>query len=158
MKKQILFALILLVTMPCMAQEPPTRHHHGNRGHGTSIATRPRPHQGNHYWHHNEGHHSKPPMSMGMNPQDYEYAYQMIAEESFDSSRLKLAKQIVTSNPMSVYQIMGICKLFSFESNKLDFAKYAYRHCTDKNRYFMLNEVFNFESSKRELRDYIMGL
>ena len=92
-----------------------------------------------------------------MNPKDYEYAYQMIAEESFDSSRLKLAKQIIASNPMSAHQIMGICKLFSFESNKLDFAKYAYRNCTDKNRYFMLNEVFNFESSKRELRDYIMG-
>lgn len=95
---------------------------------------------------------------MGMNTQDYEYAYRMIADESFDSSRLKLAKQIIKTNPMSVYQIMGICKLFSFESNKLDFAKYAYRHCTDRNRYFMLNEVFNFESSKRELRDYTMGL
>lgn len=81
----------------------------------------------------------------------------MLADESFDSSRLKLAKQIIMSNPMSVKQIMGICKLFSFESNKLDFAKFAYRHCTDKNRYFMLNEVFSFESSKRELRDYIIG-
>lgn len=95
---------------------------------------------------------------MGMNPQDYEYAYKMLAEESFDSSRLKLARQIVSTNPMSVNQIIDILKLFSFESNKLDFAKFAYRHCTDKNRYFMVNEVFNFESSKRELRDYIMGL
>ena len=99
-----------------------------------------------------------PHMSMGMNPQDYEYAYKMIADESFDSSRLELAKQIVSTNPMSVNQITGICKLFSFESNKLDFAKFAYRHCTDRNRYFMVNEVFNFESSKRELRDYMMGL
>ena len=81
----------------------------------------------------------------------------MLADESFDSSRLKLAKQIIMSNPMSVNQIMDICKLFSFESNKLDFAKFAYRHCTDKNRYFMLNDVFSFESSKRELRDYIIG-
>lgn len=94
---------------------------------------------------------------MGMNPQDYEYAYQMIADESFDSSRLKLAKQIASTNPMSTNQIIGICKLFSFESNRLDFAKSAYRHCTDKNRYFMVNEVFNFKSSKQELRDYIMG-
>ena len=94
---------------------------------------------------------------IGMNPQDYEYAYRMLADESFDSSRLKLAKQIIMSNPMSVNQIMDICKLFSFESNKLDFAKFAYRHCTDKNRYFMLNDVFSFESSKRELRDYIIG-
>ena len=98
-----------------------------------------------------------PHMTMGMNPQDYEYAYKMIADESFDSSKLELAKQIISINPMSVDQIIGICRLFSFESNKLDFSKCAYRHCTDKNRYFMVNEVFTFESSKRELRDYIMG-
>lgn len=95
---------------------------------------------------------------MGMNPQDYEQAYRMIAEESFDSSKLELAKMVVSTNPMTVNQILGICKLFSFESNKLQFAKCAYRHCTDKNRYFLINEVFNFESSKRELRDYITRL
>lgn len=156
MKKQLLFTLILLTAMACMAQEPPTRHHRGNRSHGTTITARPHHGHGNYHWHHNNGHHTMAPM--GMNTQDYEYAYRMIADESFDSSRLKLAKQIIKTNPMSVNQIMGICKLFSFESNKLDFAKYAYRHCTDRNRYFMLDEVFNFKSSKRELRDYTTGL
>jgi hypothetical protein len=156
MKKQLLLALILTAAMSCMAQKPYVRPHHGHGGHETTATHH---HGYNHpYWHHSEAPYYIPPMSMGMNPQDYEYAYKMLAEESFDSSRLKLARQIVSTNPMSVNQIIGICKLFSFESNKLDFAKFAYRHCTDKNRYFMVNEVFNFESSKRELRDYIMGL
>lgn len=92
----------------------------------------------------------------GMNPPDYDAAYQMISKESFDSSKLNLAKQVVSSNPMSSNQILGICKLFSFESNKLEFAKYAYPFCTDKNKYFLLNEAFSYESSKRELNDFIM--
>jgi hypothetical protein len=155
MKKQLLLALILTAAMSCMAQVPPVRPHYGHNGHATTT-----PHYGHNqpYWHHHDDPHYMPHMSMGMNPQDYEYAYKMITDESFDSSRLELAKQIVSTNPMSVNQITGICKLFSFESNKLDFAKFAYRHCTDRNRYFMVNEVFNFESSKRELRDYMMGL
>ena len=99
-----------------------------------------------------------PPMSFGMNPQDYEDAYQVISKESFDSSKLTLAKQIVSSNPMTASQILGICKLFSFESNKLEFAKFAYAFCVEPNKYFLLNDAFSYDSSKRELDEFIRGL
>ena len=99
-----------------------------------------------------------PPMFNGMPPQDFEEAYQLIKKESFDSSRLTLAKQVVTSNPMNTNQILDICKLFDFESNKLEFAKFAYLRCTDKNKYYLLNEAFSFDSSKRELDEYIQGI
>ena len=102
-----------------------------------------------------------PPMpqgpSHGMYPHDYEDACQLITNESFDSSKLTLAKQVVSSNPMSANQILGICKLFSFESNKLEFAKYAYGFCVDRNRYYLVNEAFSYDSSKRELNEYIQG-
>lgn len=90
-----------------------------------------------------------------MNPQDYDAAYQQITRESFDSSKLSLAEQVVSSNLMTASQILGICKLFSFESNKLAFAKYAYEYCVDRNKYFLLNEAFTYESSKRELNEFI---
>lgn len=96
-----------------------------------------------------------PHVPYAMNPEDYQAAYNMISDESFDSSKLDLAKQVITLNPMSSNQILGICKLFSFESNKLEFAKYAYEFCVDRNMYFMLNEAFTYESSKRELSEYI---
>lgn len=99
-----------------------------------------------------------PPMPYGMNTQDYEEAYQLISKESFDSSKLNLAKQIIESNPMTASQILGICKLFSFESNKLEFAKFAYTYCIDKNKYYLLNEAFSYDSSKRELDEYIRNL
>lgn len=98
-----------------------------------------------------------PPMQFGMSPQDFDYAFQLISKESFDSSKLNVAKQVASSNPMNANQILEICKLFSFESNKLDFAKYAYYSCVDKNRYFLLNEAFSYESSKRELDEFIKG-
>ena len=98
-----------------------------------------------------------PPGVFGMSPQDYDGAYQLISKESFDSSKLALAKQVVSANPMTASQILGICKLFSFESNKLEFAKYAYEFCVDRNKYFLLNEAFTYESSKRELNEYLQG-
>ena len=101
-----------------------------------------------------------PPMPLpphAMNARDYEEAYRLINDESFDSSKLSLAEQVVSMNPMSASQILGICKLFSFESNKLEFAKYAYEFCVDRNKYFLLNEAFTYESSKRELSEFIKG-
>lgn len=99
-----------------------------------------------------------PPMQFGMTPQDYEDAYQVISNELFDSSKLIVAKQVISANPMTASQILGICKLFSFESNKLEFAKFAYANCVDQNKYYLLNEAFSYESSKRELNNYINGL
>ena len=99
-----------------------------------------------------------PPTPYGMNPLDYEEAYQLISKESFDSSKLTVAKQVVSANPMTADQILDICKLFTFESNKLDFAKFAYTYCVDQNKYYLLNEAFSYESSKRELNNYINGL
>ena len=99
-----------------------------------------------------------PPTLYGMTPQDYEEACQLISDESFDSSKLTVAEQVVSSNPMTASQILGICKLFSFESNKLSFAKFAYTYCVDKNKYYLLNEAFSYESSKRELNEFIKEL
>ena len=76
-------------------------------------------------------------------------------KESFDNTRLTVAKQIVAVNPMCAEQIVQICGKFSFESNKLEMAKYAYAFCTDKNRYYLLNSVFTYDSSKRELNEFI---
>lgn len=99
-----------------------------------------------------------PPMPQGMNPEDYNEVVRMISNESFDDTKLTVAKQIISNNPMTASQIVNICKLFSFESNKLEFAKFAYPYCTEKNKYYLLNEVLTYDSSKRELNEYIQGL
>lgn len=88
------------------------------------------------------------PEPMGMSPKDFDEAYTMIQHESFDDTRLAIAKQVVASNKMTVNQIKQIATLFSFESNKLEFAKFAYQYCIEKNKYYLLYDVFDHASSK----------
>ena len=90
-----------------------------------------------------------------MNPKDFNEAVRIINNENFDEKRLATAERIIAANPMSTRQIANICKLFNFESNRLEFAKYAYRRCVDPNNYFLIDEVFTFDSSKKELYDFI---
>lgn len=97
-------------------------------------------------------------VEMGMNPRDFDEAMALLSKETFDDTRLATAKQIVANNPMAVNQIAQICRLFTYESNKLELAKFAYPSCIEKNKYYMLNEVFTYDGSKQELNDYIRGL
>lgn len=96
-----------------------------------------------------------PMLEMGMNPQDFGELKALIEHESFDDSRLTIAKQVVASNHLTAAQITEICRLFSFEDNALEFAKYAYPYCVDPNRYYLVNQAFKYESSKSELNKII---
>lgn len=78
--------------------------------------------------------------------------------ESFDSNRLQNAKVYASKTNLSSNQIKEIAATFTFDSNRLDWAKAAYTSCYDKGNYFLLRETFTFSSSYSELQDYISVL
>jgi hypothetical protein len=45
--------------------------------------------------------------------------------------------------------------LFTFENNRLDFAKFAYAYTFDTGNYYLVNDAFTFETSIDELNAYI---
>lgn len=75
--------------------------------------------------------------------------------ESFDSSRLQNAKVYASKTNLSASQIKDIAATFTFDSNRLDWAKAAYNSCYDKGNYFLLRETFTFSSSYSDLQDYV---
>lgn len=89
-----------------------------------------------------------------MNNGDFNSALAAIDDASFDETKVTTAKSIADNNCLSADQIASICNKLSFESSKLDFAKYAYARCTDRNNYFKVNKVFSFDSSKTELSNF----
>lgn len=93
------------------------------------------------------------PMAAG----DFNSAVATIRNQGFDETRLNTARQIASSNCLSTNQITQICQIFGFEQTKLDFAKFAYDYCTDRNNYFKVNNIFSFSSSSDELNSYIQG-
>jgi hypothetical protein len=92
---------------------------------------------------------------MAMSDIDFSDAKSSISSKSFEDSKMKVAKQITENNCLSVSQIKEVMGLFSFEQSKLDFAKYAYGHTSEKNNYYKINDVFTYESSIDELQTYI---
>ena len=92
-----------------------------------------------------------------MSSSDFADAIASINDKGFDETKLTLAKQIGSSNCLSTAQVKQVMGLFGFEDSKLDFAKFAYDHVTDRNNYYKVNDVFGFSSSVDELNKYIQG-
>ena len=93
------------------------------------------------------------PMSAG----DFEGAKASIKNQSFADSQMKVAKQIFNTNCLTSAQVKEIMMLFSFEDNKLEFAKFAYGRTFDLGNYYKVNDAFTFSSSIDELDEYIQG-
>src|SRR5437868_5988036 len=80
---------------------------------------------------------------------------QSLQNESFDQSRLSMAKQVISTNFFTSQQVKEIVQQFSFESSRLDIAKFAYKFTIDKGSYFLVYDAFSFSSSKAELAEFV---
>jgi hypothetical protein len=96
-----------------------------------------------------------PPVYLGMRPDVFESALRSIDLATFDSDQIRVAKQIIRRNGASSNQIAEIMKALSFESSRLEVAKFGFQFVVDQENYFVVNDVFWFSSSIRELDRYI---
>ena len=92
-----------------------------------------------------------------MNDSEFASVLSSIQSKSFDNGKLEVAKQVASTRIFTAAHIREICRLFSFENNRLDFAKYAYAQCFDKNNYFVVNDAFEFSTSTNALNSFIGG-
>jgi hypothetical protein len=79
----------------------------------------------------------------------------MMRKESFDNTKLTLAKDALASNRVTVAQVKQMISLFSFDKDKLDLAKAAYPRTADRNNYFLVNESFDFSNTKEQLSAWL---
>ncbi len=98
-----------------------------------------------------------PPVSVcEVNPQEFEEAKRSIGNVSVNSTKLTLAKQIVsTKKCFTVKQIAGFIEMFSIENSRLELALYSYDYCINKSDYYQLTESFSTTGSKDKLLDFI---
>lgn len=92
-----------------------------------------------------------------MDPDAFDAAKSSISSKSFSDSKMRIAKQVVGANCVLSSQVRELMSLFSFESDKLDFAKFAYDYTYDRGNYYKVNDGFSFESSIDELDRYLDG-
>ena len=92
-----------------------------------------------------------------MNKDDFSSLKRDIGNRAFESGNISILKEALDKNTVSSDQVRELMDFFTFETNKLEIAKYAYKSTCDKNNYFKVFSAFSFDSSVDELKNYISG-
>jgi hypothetical protein len=111
-------------------------------------------------------HHTKPPYVMPgysgpvgcpypMTELDFRDVKASISSKSFEDSKLTIAKEVISATCMFASEVKEIMELFTYESTRLEFAKFAYAYTFDLGNYYKVNSAFQFESSIDELNKYL---
>jgi hypothetical protein len=74
---------------------------------------------------------------------------------SFSSTKLSTAKNALNGKYVTSEQVAALVKLFTFESDKIELAKFCYDLTVDRSRYYLVNDSFSFPSSIDELNEFI---
>ncbi len=90
-----------------------------------------------------------------MNSRDFADFKKLIGDRTFETTKYEMTKSVIDNNLFSTEQVREILSWFTFETNKLDLAKYAFKNTVDRNNYFKLFDIFVFESNVTELDSYI---
>lgn len=91
-------------------------------------------------------------MPMDMNT--FSALKQSIANASFESTRLDIARSVIAKQYITSSQLRELLQLFTFESSKVEFAKFAYPQVIDRQNIFTIYDVFRFNSSISELSNF----
>lgn len=92
-----------------------------------------------------------------MSPGEFQQLRYTIANIAFDDSKLNVAKQAISSKRISSGQVLELMKQMTFESTRLELAKYAYFYVYDRQDFYVVNQAFVFASSIDHLSRFIQA-
>lgn len=79
----------------------------------------------------------------------------MKKEAWFDDKKITFINQQGRHAMFTSEQISILVKDLSFDKNKITLAKSLFSKCVDKQKYFIVGDAFDFDSSRRELMDFV---
>ncbi|WP_018476450.1 DUF4476 domain-containing protein [Pontibacter roseus] len=72
----------------------------------------------------------------------------------FESTKLTIAREAVRNGSIVSENLRRVLLQLEYESSRLEFAKFAYDNVCDKERFYYIYDVFQFDSNVRELEEY----
>ncbi|MCB0402124.1 MAG: DUF4476 domain-containing protein [Flavobacteriales bacterium] len=137
-------------------QKKKKKHHHNPGGHygGTNHSCGTPPGGCGHM----DGQYGSPGCNLpqGMAHGSFNQLLNSVSATSFDNSKMTTVQLALQHNWLTTEQVVVLMNEFTFESNKLEFAKLAYHRTVDQQNYYLVNNGFTFSSSVNNLNNYIL--
>jgi hypothetical protein len=82
---------------------------------------------------------------------------QKVKDKITDTDKLKQLQSSLKKKSFDTNQLTQMMGWLNFEQSKLEFAKWAYTHTTDKNNFAEVENKFSDNNNRNELDSYING-
>lgn len=92
-----------------------------------------------------------------MNDDQFQHALRSIESKAFSDEKMEMVMLVTKDKCLTNDQIRALAGQFGFEEQTLEFIKYAYDKATEKSTYYLLENVFKFNSSKEAFRKFLKG-
>ena len=90
-----------------------------------------------------------------MDPQSFNTFLKTLKDETFESSQLKMLETAVVNTRFTSDQCVRILQLCDFDSERIKFMKLLYPAVADKQNFFKVANLFDFDSNKHEMNRFI---
>jgi hypothetical protein len=85
----------------------------------------------------------------------FEFYNHIKEHRGFDSEKLQEAKNAIVSGCFTAKQVKITLSGFLYEETKLEFAKFAFNYCFDKNNYSIVKNGLDNEEDRTNLEAYV---
>jgi hypothetical protein len=92
-----------------------------------------------------------------MTYREFEALKERIKQNTFENGKLDAAKTLTRENTLTTNQVAEITRLFNFDNNRLEYAKYAFQFTYDRENYTAVTDALAFEKNREELRRHVQG-
>lgn len=86
--------------------------------------------------------------------QELDRVIQAMNSREFDNTKLAIAREAVRSGSIMAEDLRRLLQQFEYESNQVEFAKFAYDYLCDRDHFYYVYDVFRFDSNVEELERY----
>lgn len=90
-----------------------------------------------------------------MSNYDVDLLTESMRRKNFDNAKADIAKQALSNQLILAEDARKIMEQFSFESNKVDFAKFVYAKVYDQQNFYRVYDAFDFDSSINEMNRWL---
>lgn len=90
-----------------------------------------------------------------MNDAEFQLGLKSIESKAFSEEKMEMVMLVTKNKCLTNDQIRRVAGQFGFEEQTLEFVKYAYDLAVEQDTYYLLEDVFKFNSSKDAFRKFL---
>lgn len=88
-------------------------------------------------------------------PHDVDALVQAVQQHPFEASKLSTAKEALSQSSIQADDLKRLLRSLDSEASRVELAKFAYPHVADRQNFYRVYEVFDFDTSAQEVQQAV---